>query len=248
MNNKIFCGIDYSIISPAVCIIQNDKIKWISIYSIDAEDHHKLLKKEGSSFKILNESKTILINLCDKPLKQGNTYSETERNKLKSSITAVNFIVELIKKNIEYHKDNEIYIAIEGVSFGASGSSLIDICMQTAILRMKLATDILSSIDNFFVFSPGTIKKFAGGGSFKKNHMYEALISSNETNEFIELLKIYKDNWITKGGMVKPPISDLVDATWIAKLLKEVVNGEQIETMKDEKKKKKKKQKSIKNV
>lgn len=237
MKNKIFVGIDFSLISPGICIIKNEQYKWISIYSTDIEDHHKILTKENSSFKILNESKSVTINLRNKTLKQGTTYSHTERNKIKSSIEEVDFLIQEVRKHL--NDNDEVYVAIEGISFGASGNTLIDLAMSTGLLRSLIATKLLNSIDRFYVFSPGTIKKFAGKGTFKKNDMYDALISNSETEhlEFVKILNMYKDSWITPGGVVKKPLDDLVDATWIALLLKDVVEkGSDVESEKSSKK------------
>jgi hypothetical protein len=138
---------------------------------------------------------------------------------------------------------DEVYVAIEGISFGAAGNTLIDIAMSTGLLRSSIATKLLNnSLDRFFVFSPGTIKKFAGSGSFKKNDMYQALLKKSKDLEFIKLLTIYEKDWITPGGVVKKPLDDLVDATWIALLLKDVVeNGLAAEAEKPVKKPKKQK-------
>jgi hypothetical protein len=242
--NNIFVGIDFSLVSPGICIVSNKVYKWISVYSLESEDHHKLLSKEGP-FKILDESESVTIKLLNKTVKQGITYSHTERNKLNASIEEVDFIIKEIKKHLE-GLDGNIYVGIEGVSFGAAGNTLIDICMSTGLLRAGIVTDLLDGDSSrFYVFSPGTIKKFAGKGTFKKPDMYDALINKPglEQLEFVNLLTIYKDAWITPGGMVKPPLSDLVDATWIALLVKEVQENGFKEEEKPLKKKKEKKKK-----
>lgn len=247
--DKVFIGLDYSIISPGICIIKDNKYKWISIYSTDEADHHKILNKENSSFKILNESKSITINLRNKILKQGETYSHTERNKLNSSIEEVDFIISEIKKHL-IDFTGEVYCAIEGISFGASGNTLIDIAMSTGLFRASIVQNILNgAFDKFFVFSPGTIKKFALKGNAKKDELYHALISKEELKdlELVKILTMYKDSWITGSGTVKKPIDDIVDATWIALLLKDVIeNGSGVEDEKYIKKSSKKTKKSIK--
>ena len=240
MDNKIFVGIDYSLISPGICIIKKNEYKWISISNIDEVDHQKLLSKKDGAFRILDESKSVKINLRNKSIKQGLTYSHTERNKLKSSIDEVDFLIQELREHL--NGVNEVYVAIEGISFGAAGNTLIDIALSTGLLRSSIAT-VINTLDNFYVFSPGTIKKYAGSGSFKKNDMYEALINSNiKDQEFVKLLASHKSDWITPGGVVKKPLDDLVDATWIALLLKDVVeNGLVAEEVKKPKVKKLKK-------
>lgn len=227
MKNNLIIGIDFSLLSPGICIIQNNKHTCISVYTVDAEEHHKLLSKEDGPFKILDESKTISINLRDKKDKQGITYSHTERNKLIASVEEVNALITEIKKHTDSFT-GDIYVAMEGISFGSKGNTLIDICMATGILRDAIVSDLLKGQhDRFYVFSPGTIKKYALKGNAQKNELYDAIVSKPELEhiEFVKLLTMYKESWITPGGVVKKPLDDLVDATWIALLLKDVVEN-----------------------
>jgi hypothetical protein len=218
--------------------------KCISVYAVDAEEHQKLLSKEDGPFKILSESKTIGINLRNKLDKQGITYSHTERNKIVASVEDISALITEIKKHLVGFT-GDVYVAMEGISFGSKGNTLIDICMATGILRKAIVSEILDgNHDRFYVFSPGTIKKYALKGTAKKDELYNALISKPELQqlEFVKLLNMYKESWITPGGVVKKPLDDLVDATWIALLLKDVVeNGLAAEAEKPVKKPKKQK-------
>ena len=237
MNNKnnIYISIDFSLISPGICILENNNHTCISIYSVDAEEHQKLLSKEDGPFKILNESKTIEINLRGKTDKQGITYSHTERNKIIASVEDISTLIKTIKKHL-VKLTGDVYVAMEGISFGSKGNTLIDICMATGILRKAIVSELLDdNPDRFYVFSPGTIKKFALKGNAKKDELYHELISRPELEhlEFVKILNMYKDSWITPGGVVKKPLDDIVDATWIALLLKEIVeNGSDVENEK----------------
>lgn len=243
MKNTLVIGIDFSLLSPGICIIENNKHKWISIYTVDADDHQKLLSKEDGPFKILSESKNIGINLRVKNDKKGITYSHTERNKLVASVEEVRALITEIKKHLVGFT-GDVYVAMEGISFGSKGNTLIDICMATGILREAIVAELLDGQhDRFYVFSPGTIKKYALKGNAKKDELYDALISKPEFKqlEFVKLLDMYKDSWITPGRVVKKPLDDLVDATWIALLLKDVVeNGLAAEDDKKSSKKSKK--------
>lgn len=244
MKNNLVIGIDFSLLSPGICIIKNNQHKWISVYAIDSNEHQKLLSKEDGPFKILSESKTIGINLRDKNDKQGITYSHTERNKLIASVADSIALINEIKKHL-VDFTGDVYVAMEGISFGSKGNTLIDICMATGILRKAIVLELLGGqSDRFYVFSPGTIKKYALKGTAKKDELYNALISKPDLQhlEFVKLLAMYKDSWITPGGVVKKPLDDLVDATWIALLLKDVVeNGLMAEAEKPVKKSKNKK-------
>lgn len=241
---KLVIGIDFSLLSPGICIIKDNTHKWISVYTVDADDHQKLLSKEDGPFKILSESKNIGINLRVKNDKKGISYSHTERNKLVASVEEVSALISEIKKHLVGFS-GDVYVAMEGISFGSKGNTLIDICMATGILRDAIVSELLDGrYDRFYVFSPGTIKKYASKGNAKKDELYHALISKPELQhlEFVKLLDMYKESWITPGGVVKKPLDDLVDATWIAELLKDVVeNGLAAEAEKSPKKSKKQK-------
>ena len=89
--------------------------------------------------------------------------------------------------------------------------------MATALLRERICKYIGS--ENFYVFSPTSIKKFALKGNSKKDELYEHL--SNRENDgtnldiFCRILRDNKSEWITGSKQVNKPIDDLVDATWI---------------------------------
>ena len=114
-------------------------------------------------------------------------------------------------------------MGMEGLSFGSSGNSLIDISMTTALVRSA----IIKKIDpnNFFVLSPTTIKKYALKGNSKKDELYNTLIEKriedNRLKPFLGVLKEYKDSWIKGSNKVEGPCSDLVDATWISLFVEE---------------------------
>ena len=244
--NNIYISIDFSLISPGISLLQNNNFKWVSVFNEDSENHHKILSKKNGAFNVLNESDSVTIKLRDKAIKEGSaTYSETERVKITTSISNISAIIQEIKEQLKSFKPGDIYVAVEGVSFGSPGNTLIDICMATGILRQAIINDLLNGDDSkFYVFSPGTIKKYALKGTAKKNELYEELISKQELQhlEFVKLLDLYKDDWITPGGTVKKPLDDLVDATWIALLLRDVIeNGLEAEVAKPLKKKSKKK-------
>ena len=92
-----------------------------------------------------------------------NEYLENERNKL---IDAIYFSDLVFGKILPYINEKTI-IGIEGISFGSSGNSLLDIICTTTLLR----TSIIKKIDpnNFYVISPASIKKYAIKGNAQKH-------------------------------------------------------------------------------
>jgi len=210
-------GIDFSLNSPGFCVLEKDKCRWISLHRtkniID-----KMLKKEGSPFKILNDNVNFDINIIEKKEFKGE-YHIIERDKI---INAVYF-TEKVMDILNPYLDNNTIVGMEGLSFGSSGNSLIDISMNTSLVR----SSIIKIIDpnNFFVLSPTTIKKYALKGNSKKDELYNALIDKKIDDDrikpFLEVLKEYKDLWIKGSNKVEGPCSDLVDATWISLFVEE---------------------------
>jgi hypothetical protein len=112
---------------------------------------------------------------------------------------------------------------MEGLSFGSTGNSLIDISMTTALVRAGIVKKI--NPKNFFVVSPTTLKKFAIKGNAKKDELYNVLLEkkSNDTRikEMASILEENKKNWVKGSGKVENPCSDLIDATWICFFIEE---------------------------
>jgi hypothetical protein len=177
-----------------------------------------MLKKEGSPFKILNDTIYVDVILVEKKEFKGE-YHIIERDKI---INAVYFS-ELVMELLSPYLDEDTVVGMEGLSFGSSGNSLIDISMTTALVRSAIIKKIKPN--NFFVISPTSIKKFALKGNSKKDELYNTLIEKRigdtRIKPFLDILKEYKDSWIKGPNKVEGPCSDLVDATWISLFVEE---------------------------
>lgn len=219
---KLFIGIDFSLSSPAISIITpENKLFLISLLKVDSNIEKAYSSPVFKELKLINEL-TFVLHPKDKISKEN--YSVQEREKLLNSIKYVDLLTGYLKEKIKDIKYDEIYISMEGISFGSSGNTLIDISMATSILRMELIK--ICKPENFYVFSPSTIKKYAGKGNYKKLEMYEAIVNLDDNSSFIEILKNRKDLFITPKGVVKKPAEDLIDAIWVSKLLKNnIENG-----------------------
>lgn len=218
---KKFIGIDLSLNSTAISIICGNSIKIISIFKtennidriFEKKDHFSLIKK-------CSDVDIILENKKDSTKKE---YHINEREKILSFMRLNELIMESIKDDI----NDETYIGMEGISFGSTGNSLIDISMATGIVRKSLVEKISNDVDRFFIFSPSSIKKFAGKGNFKKIEMFDAILKESEIDsEFIKTIRLNREACVTPKGVVKKPIEDMVDSIWICKFLKhQVENG-----------------------
>jgi hypothetical protein len=235
----IFVGIDFSLNSPAFCVLADGKYHWGSITRSD-RDRDSLLKNAKKPYAVLSASSDFRIEFLDrKPLPD--EYSERERIKIDYFLDVVltlwNGICDIID-----NKGEEVKIAMEGLSFSSNGNALIDISMATALLRERICSHIGSN--NFYVFSPTSIKKFALKGNAKKDELYEALSNREKdgTNldNFCKTLADNKSEWVTGAKAVNKPVDDLVDATWILLYLREILEGKNEKNLGKTKSKKKK--------
>lgn len=210
-------GVDFSLNSPGFCILEKDKCKWISLHRT-TNIIDKMFKKDGSPFNILNDNKCVDINIISKKEFIGE-YHEKERDKILNAIYFSDFAIQLL----DPYLDESTIVGMEGLSFGSSGNSLIDISMTTALIRSAIVKKI--DPNNFFVLSPTTVKKFALKGNSKKDELYNRLLETRSDDSrldpLIKVLKEYKDKWVKGPNKVETPCSDIIDATWIALFVEE---------------------------
>ena len=215
-DNIKFVGIDFSLNSPAFCVLSGGESHIGSLHRT-SENPDKVWKKKNSAFKEL-ESIGASIKVYQKWDIDGE-YHVKESMKMRAFI----YLTDEFFSLIEPHIDDNTIIGMEGLSFGSSGNSLIDISMATSLLRLKILGKIPDN--RFFVFSPSTIKKFAVKGNAKKEELYRALIDivkkegREDLRKFTETLETNQDTWIKKSKTVETPCSDMIDATWISLFL-----------------------------
>lgn len=210
-------GIDFSINSPSFCCFIDGKYIWGSLTRSERSSA-SLLKNSKKPFYILDlepDFDLIFLEKQDLP----DEYSARERVK----ITYFMEIVDSFWSRIESIMGNrDFHVAMEGLSFSSNGNSLIDISMATALLRHKIIDRV--GVENFHVFSPTSIKKFALKGNAKKDELYRSLVNFKEdgTNlkNLTNILGLNEIEWITPSGVVNKPVDDIVDSTWITLYLK----------------------------
>jgi hypothetical protein len=218
-----YIGIDFSLTSPAFCVYKDGKYSWGSLTRTD-RTAESLRKSKDKPYAILDGDPSIdLFFLAKKEMPE--EYSAKERVK----IDYFQEVVDSLWSHIEPFLGGDVKIAIEGLSFSSNGNALIDISMATALIRKKIVDTIGSQ--NFYVFPPTAIKKFAGKGNFKKDEMYHALVQKAPTTEgnfsdFTDVISKHSSSWITKSKQVNKPVDDLVDASWICLFLQEILKNE----------------------
>jgi hypothetical protein len=218
-----YIGIDFSLTSPAFCVLKGGKYSWGSLTRTD-RTAESLRKSKDKPYAILEGDTSIdLFFLTKKEMPA--EYSAKERVK----IDYFQEVVDSLWSHIEPFLGGDVKIAIEGLSFSSNGNALIDISMATALIRKKIVDTVGSQ--NFYVFPPTAIKKFAGKGNFKKDEMYHSLIqkapeAGGDFSHFTDIISKHADSWITKSKQVNKPIDDLVDASWICLFLGETLKNE----------------------
>ena len=210
-------GIDFSLNSPGFCVLDKNSCKWISLFRT-TNAIPKMLKKEGSAFNVFLGSGIVSINVIEKEEFSGEYY-EKERQKILNAIYFSDLVLELL----DPYLTEDAIVGMEGLSFGSSGNSLIDISMTTALVR----AGVVKKIDpkNFFIISPSAIKKFAVKGNAKKDELYRTLIDKKKNDlrikPLIEILEKNINLWVKGPKKVENPCSDIIDATWISLFLEE---------------------------
>ena len=207
-----YLGIDFSLNSPSCCVLNQNKFFWVSVTRSD-KNLKSLLKSADKPYAVLSKFENFELDVLEKKA-MPEDYSEKERVKIDYFLELVDFFWEKIKNHVESGKTK---IAMEGLSFASNGNALIDISMATALLREIIVKNVGS--DNFHVFSPTAVKKFAFKGNAKKDELYLSLcgheLPETNLNEFTKTLRMYQSQWITPAKSVNKPVDDLVDATWI---------------------------------
>ena len=203
-------GIDYSLNSAAFCFLDPNRIKLGSLYR-SSESLEKLMNKKDKSIKELDSFGDLNLNIIEKDKIEGE-YHEIERKKIDGFISRADMFFEMMRPYL----DSDTRVFMEGISFGSTGNSLIDISMATALMRERIMKVIPSS--QFYVFSPSSIKKFAVKGNAKKNELYETILSRNDIRleKIQSVLKQNKEQWIKGNKDVVSPCNDLIDSIWIS--------------------------------
>ena len=174
---NIFVGIDPSINSTGVCILETDGDNKPVNYKFYIIKSGKLSKKESKS-EDENAAlfQYVLYDKLDTSIKNIEDYKTLEWNKTQNMINVCKCVKDIINKRImQYDSANEVlnlYICQEGISYGSTikTKSVFDLAGLNYLLRN---TFINSDICNYFVIAaPSEIKKFATGkGNANKEMM-----------------------------------------------------------------------------
>ena len=204
-------SIDFSILYPGVCICRDFKeFKWIAVVNT------KVRKLDEERFDYINSSYPNLKILRTQTKRSKDPqYHITERIKLTNYLELINLLISEIKEEVK--NDSNIIICLEGISFGSSGNSLVDISQATGILKNEICTKLIDNqVDRFFIFSPSELKNAIG---CKGNANKHDILAKFKSDPIIESVKesdlsklLHAEKWIVEKEKILSPIIDMTDA------------------------------------
>jgi len=200
-------GIDFSLTSTAVTLKNSTEYVFYTFARETAV-------KADVATSLKNSGVAVHLVPAEAPLPKKATITERERSSVEDAYVLINKIVDQFK----YLHDPITAYGIEGFSFGSTGNRLAQIAGYQWALRWEMR-NIGMSTENFWVFSPMTVKATAGKGNFKKEQMIEAFINSDDPllqeNGFWLAIKNNPEQFQTKRGNWLKPIDDIVDSYWV---------------------------------
>ena len=204
-------SIDFSILYPGVCICRDFKdFKWIAVVNT------KVRKKDEDNFDYINQNYPDLkIFRTSSKRRKDEAYHITERIKLINYVELIDVLVSAIEEEIK--NDQDLIFCLEGISFGSSGNSLVDISQATGILKHQIATRLLNrEHQRFFIFSPSELKNAIGckGNANKQDILAkfksDPVLESAKDSDLFKLL--HKEKWVVNGEKILSPIIDMTDS------------------------------------
>lgn len=204
-------SIDFSILYPGVCICRDfSQFKWLAVVNSNVR------KKDKLNFDYLTENyPNIKILYLDSKRSKADEYHITERIKLTNYFELISKLTDEIAKEIK--DDKEVIVVLEGISFGSSGNSLVDISQATGILKKEVARKLLNlNLEKFFIFSPSELKNAIGcKGNANKLDIFQKF-KSDPIIEEVKKSDLYKavntEEWIIEKDKILSPIIDMVDS------------------------------------
>ena len=199
-------GIDFSLISPAICIYKDGEYKFISFFDDHGKNWKEGKSKDYNYHRLLSD--VIELNPYTREIDKKD-YREEQRTKMRAAKMIANIISNRL---VEIVGDDEVVIGLEGFSYGSISSSTLDLALFNSFLRIKLLEDF--GEDCLVIISPTEGKKnLSGKGNAKKEDMIQAFIE-NRTNdqdiEKCEFWKFCKENELDYKNI--KPVDDLVDS------------------------------------
>lgn len=203
-------GIDFSLVSPAICIYKNNKYKFISFFDDYGKDWKKSKSKKFQYHNMLSE----IMELIPYTRHIDNKDYRTEQT---TKMQSARMIADIIVKRLKEEIDDEVIIGLEGFSYGSISSSTLDLALFNSFLRIKLLETF--GEDCLIIISPTEGKKMLSGkGNANKDIMIDSFISNRLEDEELtkcDFWKFCSSNKLDYKDI--KPIDDLVDSYGILK-------------------------------
>lgn len=199
-------GIDYSLISPAICVYKDGKYSFISFFDDYGKDWVNSKSKAYFYHQELN--KFMEMNPYTRHIDKKD-YREEQKTKM----AAAKMIAHKISNRlVELVGNEDVIIGLEGFSYGSISSSTLDLALFNSFLRIKLLEDF--GEDCLVIISPTEGKKrLSGKGNAKKDDMIQAFIENRTNDPDLEKCPLWqycKENELDYKNI--KPIDDLVDS------------------------------------
>jgi len=228
-------GIDPSLISTGVCIMNNNEPKLFNwCREKDAEGKKGLFKWFNMASQY---TEYHYVKYTD-----WEGYSNGEITKITDYDRITDNIIETIRLNLDHRLPSKV--AIEGYSYASSAGDIIDLVTFSTLLRDKILKNITTDVT---VLAPSTLKlnsckmsyspvlKMVGkkkpkaiyehrnpfgipGGSFTKTDMLMSIIEGPYDDKWSNLLRQLKGDFIELSKVPKP-FEDLNDAYLVCQSL-----------------------------
>lgn len=199
-------GIDFSLISPAICIYKDGEYSFISFFDDHGKNWKECKSKDYNYHRLLSD--VIELNPYTREIDKKN-YREEQRTKMRAAKMIAH---KISNRLVELVGDEKVIIGLEGFSYGSISSSTLDLALFNSFLRIKLLEDF--GEDCLVIISPTEGKKnLSGKGNAKKDDMIQAFIENRTNDPDIEkcpFWKFCKDNELDYKNI--KPIDDLVDS------------------------------------
>lgn len=199
-------GIDFSLISPAICVYKDGEYSFISFFDDYGKDW------EGGKMKTFNYHRELNKFMEMNPYTR-HIDKKDYREEQKTKMAAAEMIAHKISNRlVEIVGDDTVIIGLEGFSYGSISSSTLDLALFNSFLRIKLLEYF--GEDCLVIISPTEGKKrLSGKGNAKKDDMIKAFIENKTQDSDIERCPFWqycKENELDYNNI--KPIDDLVDS------------------------------------
>lgn len=216
MDDKLKIGIDFSLVSPALCIYDPSKSTYRFVSFFD-EDDKDFFESTSNKFFYHKELFNIMELVPYSRDIRKDDYVTEQRTKMCSAKMISKLITDFIIDNVVV--DSKPIIGIEGFSYGSISSSTLDLALYNSFLRYSLLNTFGDNC--IVIISPTEGKRtLSGKGNSNKDVMIQSFIGNRLNDELLTVNPLWQYCNNNKSNLdfehIKP-IDDLVDSYAILK-------------------------------